>query len=244
MSPPASAACWTPPRAGPPDRGLTPEGGLTRLFDPGEHERPIGTLRRFRFEAEELMHGLDVEEVRRWLEPGKGAVAPPAPIGRIVAVSRTYWVEGDVSVRLEKMCIVRDVPRGEPSGEQMPAASVLPIEPLRVLANQTPHSDRKRRGHGVDDQVEVCSHQAVRLAAPVMVSDGATQLLHEPTTIRGFAEEQLIAARHRSDVMDRIRKVDAWFSRHIDTIRTSSRSDRRCCRVGTDRTAGVRPQGV
>jgi hypothetical protein len=57
------------------------------------------------------VHRFYVEKVGRPLETGKGAIAAPAPLGRIVAESRAYRIERDIAVCLQKMCIVRDVSR-------------------------------------------------------------------------------------------------------------------------------------
>jgi hypothetical protein len=87
------------------------------------------------------VHGLNIKEVVRSLETGKGAVAPPPPVGGIVAESRANRVERDVTVRFEEISIVGDMSRRESAGEEMSAAVVLPVEPLGILAKEAPHPD-------------------------------------------------------------------------------------------------------
>jgi hypothetical protein len=67
--------------------------------------------------------------------------------------------------------------------EDVTVSVVLPVQPLRVPAAETRHPGRERWLWRVEDQVEMRTHQAVRLAMPRMSLDHQTELAKEFATI-------------------------------------------------------------
>jgi hypothetical protein len=82
-------------------------------------------------------------------------------------------------VRGEQVLFLRDVLRRKAVCENMAAAAIPPVEPLGVPAAQSRHAGRQRWSRCVDDQVEVRTHKAVRLASPRVSLDDAAELPQE-----------------------------------------------------------------
>ena len=132
---------------------------------------------------------------------------------------RADRIQRDVSMRLEQVSLVGDVLRREAAAEEVPVPVVPPVEPLRIGGAEASHARGERRLRGVDDEMEVRAHQAIRLESPLMAATDVPEVLQELTPVFGLAEQKLIAVCTSGDVMKGIGQVRARFAGHLLKLR-------------------------
>ena len=76
--------------------------------------------------------------------------------------------------------------------KEMPASTVLPVEPPRVRAAQMLHPARERGRRRVDDEVEVSAHQAIRPTAPLVTLGNRLEQREQPLPVSRLPEDTFI----------------------------------------------------
>jgi hypothetical protein len=164
------------------------------------HKRPIHR-RRIGLRPEQRVDGVHVQEINRPFKPSQRSIAAPTPVSRLLAMLRANGIQRDVSMRLEEVSLTRYVLRGEAAPEEVSVPVVFPVEPLRIRGAEATHSGGECRLRCVNDDVEVRSREAVRLAAPLMAATDFPQVLQKLMSVFGPPEQQLIAVRTSADMM-------------------------------------------
>jgi hypothetical protein len=120
----------------------------------------------------------------------------------LLAESGSYRVVPDVLDRVREVLVVADHAGAEPALEEVPHAIVPFVESLRVEAVQSVLTCRKARELGLDDQVVVISHQAIRVAFPAVSPHDLVKQPHESPPILVVHEDRPLLHPARRDVED------------------------------------------
>jgi len=89
--------------------------------------------------------------------------------------ARFHRVREDVLDSVSEVLVVLDDGRGETVAEQVSLAAVPTVELLRVDAVHALHAGRERRERALDDEVQVCVHQAPGEDPPGSLQDLACE---------------------------------------------------------------------
>jgi hypothetical protein len=98
--------------------------------------------------------------------------------------------------------VALDDVRGEPVREETPAPLVALVEVGHVEAVQPVHPAREPLERGLDEQVVVRSHQAIRVTPPLEAVDHPAQEANEELAIVVVDEEAAVARGASGDVVE------------------------------------------
>lgn len=157
------------------------------------HELLVCNSRRRRIDAELREESTRRQEAGRRLDAGGGAVAAPRPTRRADADAGSNRVQGHVPRKLEEMRVRLDKRAVEAVLEDVADEVVSSIEPLRVPEVEVVHPERDVRLRGLDDEVIVVVHQAVRVAVPPPSPDHPFEEQDEPRTIDVVPHDRRLA---------------------------------------------------
>jgi len=97
--------------------------------------------------------------------------------------------------------------------------SIVPsIEKLRVAAVHHSHAEGQLLLRGLDDQVIVVRHQAVRMAGPVVPSDDRAQQRQECLPVNIVEEDLAMIGATVGDVIDPVWKLSSRVPRHASKL--------------------------
>jgi hypothetical protein len=82
-----------------------------------------------------------------------------------------------------------------------------PVRALRIHSVELAHSFREIAIRGLNQQMIVIAHQAVRVTQPVEILDHRSQDTQKRTTVFVILEDRLLAVTSPGNVVERARKL-------------------------------------
>jgi len=139
--------------------------------------------------------------------------------------------------------LVADDPRAEAPFEDMSATTVAVVEELRIAAVEALHSLGQVRCRGLDDEVVVRAHEAVRVHLPAKLAGDHREQVEEVDPVDVGDEDRGVADAVRRHVEDPVRKAASQYSRHLaSTVARPERPSSRCAPLVTQSAQNsVRP---
>jgi hypothetical protein len=92
------------------------------------------------------------------------------------------------------------------------------VEAAGVVAVELAHSLRQVFARDLEDEVVMGANEAVRVAAPIVESDGRAEELHEVDAVEIVLEEHRAANRSRRSVKEAVAELAAGNPRHAATV--------------------------
>jgi hypothetical protein len=118
-----------------------------------------------------------------------------------------------------QVAVAFDQPGREAVAEEMSAASVAAVEPLRIAAVEGLHPRGEIGLPGFDDHVVVRPHQAERVDAPAVTGHDQCEKAEEYPAILVVSEQPRSVHRPPGDVVGPVRKSAAKRACHRGTVR-------------------------
>ena len=165
------------------------------------------------------MDSIGVQPARRWLDADVGSIARPLPVRGRLDHRGPHGIQLDVAAQLKKIGVPVDDDRLEPPLEQMAHDAVAPIEGLRVHGIDVAHEPREICLVGMNDEVVVIAHQAVRHDGRLEPVRRLGKQLQEALSISVVHKDRLAPVATCSDVIDGSRKLDSQRSCHAPSVR-------------------------
>jgi hypothetical protein len=131
--------------------------------------------------------------------------AAPGPLFGARAEARADRVVEDVAERGGQVFVAVDGARGVAVAEEVTPALVAPVERQRVDSVQAVHSAGHRLDGGLDHEVVVRRHQAVRVELPVEALDAVPEEGEEARPVQPVAEHRAVVDTEDRDVRDAVR---------------------------------------
>ena len=149
--------------------------------------------------------------------------AAPGPLLGTRAETRANGVVEDVVDHRSQVLVAVDDPRGVPIAEEVAPAFVAPVERQRMRAVEAVHAARHGVDRGLEHEVVVRRHQAVRVEIPAEALDAVPEELQETRAIESVPEDRALVHAERRDVEDAVRQDGAKDSRHRRSVRCRRR---------------------
>jgi hypothetical protein len=162
------------------------------------------------------------EEVECRRQPDHTAVTAPSPAFRSTTKSSSNWIECDVAVELEKVCIALDQKRVISALKHMPAFAVSTIELLCEIAVQPPHTSSEVSVGCSDHEVVVRRHETEGEARPIVAHYDVPERLEEVRTIIVVAKERLFSDAAARDVVRGPWELKTGRPRHTDEAKVAA----------------------
>ena len=105
--------------------------------------------------------------------------------------------------------------------EDVAAVVVAPVEPLGIHAVQPVHSSRDVWFRGLDEEVIVVRHQAIRMAHPSQEVHDLLHQLKEANPVAGIDEDLLLAVSTGRHVIGGAVGLEAGRAGHLPTVAAS-----------------------
>ncbi len=140
-----------------------------------------------------------------------------------------HRVVPDVLDRVDQILVVTDHTGAEPTLEEVPDTVIPFVESLRVEAVQPMLTRRQARELGLDHQVVVISHQAIRVTFPPVSPHDLVKQSHESLSVLVVHVDRPLLHAARRDVEDtELRKQRPRPARHeFEPSQRDSRPHRR-----------------
>src|SRR5712692_3662061 len=212
------AATGTAERRGVRNRLVLGSGPKTRLDGsrwPGgldeALERGACSLRRV---AELREQPVEREEARPPHFSHCRAIAAPPPLERVRAETAANGIQHDVARELDQVMVALHQHRMEPALEEMPVEPVPVVEPHCIEEIEAVHPDRQVLVRGLDQEVVVVWHEAIRVAAPAVAGDNLAENGQKQLAVSVISEDLLPAIAARGDVEDPAGQLQSVRPRH------------------------------
>ena len=169
---------------------------ISDLFKRRRQPPPVGDklpvhFARGRLIAAKLREGpTDLEPVRRRTPSAGRPIVAPRPTSRGFDNSRSNGIQDHIAAQLQQMRIAFDENRFVPPLKEVSASTMTEVEPLGVPAIQPLHPRGEIAPRGLEQQMVVVPHQAVRMEPPELIADHSPENRKESIAISIIAKDR------------------------------------------------------
>jgi hypothetical protein len=204
------------------------------LQSTGRHEIGVELAGAIRIPIEQRQHPASGEKCRPRPFSDRGVVAAPLPLARGASDPGANRIENDVARQFEQVDVAFDELVVKAALEEVSVVPVAPVEPPRVDPVQPLHALGDIRARGLDEEVVVIRHQAIRVAAPAKQLYHLFEQLEESEPVAGVGEDLLSAVSTTRYVVGRAGGLDARRARHLPTVAAGAAHARAWHPFGTE----------